>query len=113
MRERLAEVQQSHRELSDRFAELSRKHERQCYEKDRTEETLNMEQVIINHSPAILFRRIAGDDPRLVYVSNNIRQWGYTAEELLSGDITFKEIAHPEDLERIRDEMARLPRQEC
>jgi len=105
LQERLKDVEKSYHELQNRFAELSKKHEHECYEKDRTEETLNMAQVIINNSPAILFRRIAGTEPRLVYVSDNISQMGYTAEEFLSGDVTFRNIVHSEDLERVGDEI--------
>jgi len=54
LQERLKDVEKSYHELQNRFAELSKKHEHECYEKDRTEETLNMAQVIINNSPAIL-----------------------------------------------------------
>ena len=101
----LEDVETSYLELQNRFEELSRTHEKECYEKDRTQETLSIAQVIINHSPAILFRRIAGTEPRLVYVSENIRQMGYTAEEFLNGDVTFRDIVHPDDKERVGDEV--------
>ena len=48
--------------------------EKECQERSRTEEELRLAQVIIDNSPVILFRRVAGDKPRLVYVSDNIRQ---------------------------------------
>jgi sigma-B regulation protein RsbU (phosphoserine phosphatase) len=53
----------------------------------------------------ILFRRLAGEEPRLIYVSDNIRQMGYTAEEFLSGEIHFRDILHPDDFERMRLEI--------
>jgi len=64
-----------------------------------------MAEVIVDRSPVILFRRLAGDDPKLVYVSDNIRQLGYTAEELLSGRIHFRDFLHPGDMERVRAEI--------
>jgi sigma-B regulation protein RsbU (phosphoserine phosphatase) len=64
-----------------------------------------MAQVIVDKSPAILFRRLAGENPRLVYVSNNINRLGYTAEEFLSGKIHFKDIVHPEDFEQLGAEI--------
>ena len=64
-----------------------------------------MAKVIIENSPAILFRRSAGEDRRLVYVSDNVRQLGYTAEEFLSAKIHFRDIVHPEDLERVGREI--------
>jgi sigma-B regulation protein RsbU (phosphoserine phosphatase) len=79
--------------------------EKECRERSRTEEELRLAQVIIDNSPVVLFRRMAGDKPRLVYVSNNIRQIGYTAEEFLEEKIHFKDIVHPDDFERIGKEI--------
>jgi sigma-B regulation protein RsbU (phosphoserine phosphatase) len=61
--------------------------------------------VIIDNSPVVLFRRVAGDKPRLVYVSDNIRQMGYTAEEFLEEKIYFRDIVHPDDFERVGEEI--------
>jgi sigma-B regulation protein RsbU (phosphoserine phosphatase) len=79
--------------------------EKECRERSRTEEELRLAQVIIDNSPVVLFRRMAGDKPRLVYVSNNIRQMGYTAEEFLEEKIHFKDVVHPDDSERIGKEI--------
>lgn len=68
-------------------------------------EALEMAQVIIDHSPVILFRRKAGDDPTLFYVSDNISRFGYAAEELLSGELMFREIVYEEDQDRIKEEI--------
>jgi sigma-B regulation protein RsbU (phosphoserine phosphatase) len=105
LQERLKTVERSYHELQNRYEALSRTYEQNCFEKDHTEETLSLAQVIINSSPAILFRRIAGDDPRLVYVSDNIRQMGYTAQEFLSKKVSFRDIVHPEDVERVGKEI--------
>jgi sigma-B regulation protein RsbU (phosphoserine phosphatase) len=65
-------------------------------------EEMHMAQVILSHSPAFLFRRLVGEDPpRLVYASPNIAKIGYTPEELKSGRVHFKDIIHPDDLERV------------
>ncbi|MGD9279715.1 MAG: SpoIIE family protein phosphatase [Desulfobacterales bacterium] len=79
--------------------------EKECRERCRTEEELQLAQVIIDNSPVVLFRRLAGDNPRLVYVSDNIRQIGYTAREFLEEKIHFKDIVHPDDFERIGKEI--------
>jgi sigma-B regulation protein RsbU (phosphoserine phosphatase) len=68
-------------------------------------EALEMAKIIIDNSPVVLFRRIAGDDPKLTYVSANIQNYGYSAEELLSGDVMFKSMVHPDDTDRLRDEI--------
>ncbi|MEJ2727886.1 MAG: SpoIIE family protein phosphatase [Deltaproteobacteria bacterium] len=79
--------------------------EKECQERCRTEEELQLARVIIDNSPVVLFRREAGDNPRLVYVSDNIRQMGYTAREFLEEKVHFKDIVHPDDFERIGKEI--------
>jgi sigma-B regulation protein RsbU (phosphoserine phosphatase) len=65
-----------------------------------------MAEVIVDQSPAILFRRLAGGEkPKLVYVSDNIRQLGYTTEDFMSGEVHFRDIVHPDDLERLGQEI--------
>ena len=66
---------------------------------------LEMARIIIDNSPIILFRLKTEDPPRLTYISKNIQNFGYTAEEFLNGDITFKDIIHPDDIIRMRDEI--------
>ena len=105
LQNRLEEIEKSYRDLQTRFEERTRELERECFDRDQTREALRMAEVIIDNSPAILFRRVAGEDPRLVYVSDNIRQMGYTAEEFLSGRALFKDIVHPDDTERVGAEI--------
>ena len=105
LQNRLEEIEKSYRDLQTRFEERTRELERECFDRDQTREALRMAEVIIDNSPAILFRRVAGEDPRLVYVSDNIRQMGYTAEEFLSGQATCKNIEHPDDTERVGAEI--------
>jgi sigma-B regulation protein RsbU (phosphoserine phosphatase) len=52
--------------LKKQFEERATSFERECRERGRTEEKLRLAQVIIDKSPVILFRRVAGDKPRLV-----------------------------------------------
>ena len=68
-------------------------------------EALKLQQVIIENSPAFLFRRKAGEDPRLVYVSPNISRLGYDADDFLNGKLKFKDIVHPEDDDRLGEEI--------
>ncbi|MBW2335734.1 MAG: SpoIIE family protein phosphatase [Deltaproteobacteria bacterium] len=101
----LADVEKSYKQLQARFEERARALERECLDRDQTEEALRMAEVIIDKSPAILFRREANDKSTLVYVSDNIRQMGYTAEEFLSGRIHFRDIVHPDDMEPLGEEI--------
>jgi sigma-B regulation protein RsbU (phosphoserine phosphatase) len=75
-------------------------------------EALQIARVIIDNSPAILFRRLAGEDPRLVFVSANIRRFGYTAEEFVSDAVRFRDIVHPEDMDRVGKEIQAYAEQE-
>ena len=102
----LADVEKSYGDLQARFEERTRALERECLDRDQTEEALRMAEVIIDNSPAILFRRLAGDEPRLVYVSDNIRQMGYTAEEFMSAKIHFRDIVHPDDMDKVSEEIS-------
>ena len=105
LRNHLADVEKSYKDLQASFEERTRALERECIDRDQTEEALRMAEVIIDNSPAILFRRIAGDAPRLVYVSDNIRQMGYTAEEFMSEKISFRDIVYPDDMDKVREEI--------
>ncbi len=91
--------------LKKQFEASASSFEKECRERGRTEEELRLAQVIIDNSPVVLFRRVAGDKPRLVYVSDNIRQMGYTAEEFLEDKIHFKDVVHPDDFERVGEEI--------
>lgn len=71
----------------------------------RHEERLQLAKVIIDKSPVILFRRRAGDDPRLEFVSENINQFGYKASDFLEGTIAFKDIVHPDDQDFLREQI--------
>jgi sigma-B regulation protein RsbU (phosphoserine phosphatase) len=115
MAELLTEIDSLKKEytvLQKHFEELNKKYGEECFERDQTEVDLSMAQVIIDviidESPAILFRRKANEERELVYVSNNISQLGYTAEEFLSGEMHFREIVHPDEMETLGAEIQEL-----
>jgi len=63
---------------------------------------------IIDKSPVILFRRLAAEklkQRKMVYVSENISRFGYTADDFLSNRIMFRDIVHPDDTERTKKEI--------
>ncbi|MGE5433001.1 MAG: PAS domain S-box protein [Syntrophomonadaceae bacterium] len=62
-------------------------------------------EIIINKGPAIVFLWKAGEDWPVEFVSDNINQFGYNANELISGKIKFSQIIHPDDLPRITTEI--------
>ena len=64
--------------------------------------------MIIDRSPTILFRRLAADDlkqRKMVYVSENISRFGYTADDFMTNRIMFRDIVHPDDTERTKKEI--------
>ena len=71
----------------------------------QAEEDLQQFNRVIDCSPAVLFRWKAIDGWPVEFVSENVNQFGYTAEELLSGNVTFNSIVHPDDLERVTHEL--------
>ena len=105
LKKRLAELEASYADLHKSYEARTRAFNRKCCERDNAAEALRMAEMIVDRSPAILFRRKADERSTLVYVSNNIQQMGYTAEEFLSGRIHFRDIVHPDDKERMRLEI--------
>jgi len=74
----------------------------------QTVDELGLAKLIVNQSPVVLFRRKAGKtgtNPQLEYVSENLSRFGYEAREFLDGSMKFPDIVHPEDIERLREEI--------
>ena len=60
---------------------------------------------IVNLSPATAWLwRNAANWP-IEFVSGNVRRMGYDPEDFLSGRLAFSEIVHPEDLDRVEQEV--------
>lgn len=75
-------------------------------EPDELREQLRMAMKIVEKSPVILFRRAPLPEPRLLYVSENVSRFGYTADELMSGRVDWGDLVHPDDLDRLREEIS-------
>ena len=74
-------------------------------ERKQIEARLEQNRLIIENSPAVLFRWQNAENWPVELVSDNIRQFGYEAEELLSGAVRYAELIHPDDLERVAREV--------
>jgi PAS domain S-box-containing protein len=105
LRSRLEKLENLYGELEEKFEKQSREYAQERSERDRTEEMLRMANVIIDKSPVILFRRLLGDQPSLLYFSRNIARFGYTTDGLLYGTMDYKDIVHPDDLARFEEEI--------
>jgi PAS domain S-box-containing protein len=62
-------------------------------------------RAIIESSPNVLFKWKPEANWPVEYVSENVSQFGYTAEDFLDGNILYAEIIHPEDLPRVGGEI--------
>lgn len=79
-------------------------------EKTHEEKLLELE-TIVNQSPAVAFRWNADDRWSVQFVSDNIWQFGFRPEEFLSNGLCFADIIHPDDLPRVREDLARYTRE--
>jgi len=73
-------------------------------EKETSDERL---RTILDASPVVLFVWEAREGWPVQFVSNNIELFGYTTEQMYSGEFTFADLIHPDDLERVTGEVAR------
>ncbi|HAH05985.1 MAG TPA: hypothetical protein DCM05_05550 [Elusimicrobia bacterium] len=80
-------------------------------ESKQREQALTEMGAIINRSPAVAFLWRAADGWPVEFVSENIRDYGYEPQDLLSGKIPFASMIHPEDLARVGDEVARYSKE--
>lgn len=71
------------------------------------DDALRLAESIVEMSPAVLFRRTVDDPPRLVYISRNVSQWGYTPEQFLGEKLSYADVVHPDDMEELRSEIGR------
>jgi len=62
-------------------------------------------QQYMRASPSIFFYWRAETDWPVEHVSENVSQLGYSAEEFISGRKKFSEIVHPQDLDRVIQEV--------
>ena len=105
LRAELKAAQNAFENLKKRFDDHTKKFVTECKERSDIEKALQMSKLIVDRSPVILFRRPAGEDTDLEYISENLLQFGYSPEEFLSGDLSYKEIVHPDDHERVKKEI--------
>jgi sigma-B regulation protein RsbU (phosphoserine phosphatase) len=105
LNQNLKDLRADYHALEARCDEQTRTLRQECTLRDQTEEALRLAEVIIAQSPVVLFRRLAGKKPTLVYVSSNISQFGYSAGDFLKGKIRFSEIVHPDDRNRLIEEI--------
>lgn len=95
--------------------QINRELQREIAERKRAEEQLRVTlarlkemESIIEISPAVAFVRRAEDNWPIEFVSDNVLQFDYESEDLLSGRTTYGDIIHPEDRDMVFTEVARI-----
>ena len=94
--------------LTDMFSKLSYANIKLAHslaERDRLTTILRKANLVVENSPAVLFRWKADDEWLVDLVSENIKQFGYAPDDFLAGSLTYSSIIHPDDLERVTREV--------
>ncbi len=60
---------------------------------------------IFEGGPVVVFKWRAAEGWPVEYVSGNVGQFGYAADDFLAGGLLYANIVHPEDLERVSREV--------
>jgi PAS domain S-box-containing protein len=78
---------------------------RSYLDRHRAAEQLRRHKIVVENSNTVLFRwRMAPGWP-VDLVSDNVNQFGYTADDLLDGTVSFESIVHPDDRKQIEQEV--------
>jgi PAS domain S-box-containing protein len=80
---------------------------RDLTEKYESEKLSKRVKLIVENSPAVLFRVNPNKAYKILYISENINQYGFNAEELMASKVSFLDMLHPEDTDAIKSEVAK------
>ena len=78
---------------------------------EEPERVLEELEKIVNRSPAVAFLWRAAEGWPVEFVSENVRQFGYTPADFTSGRVPYARIIHPGDLEQVTAEVSRYSRE--
>jgi PAS domain S-box-containing protein len=70
-------------------------------EKYKAEQVAKSAQLIVENSPAVLFRVDPNENFKIHYISENIRRFGYEAAFLIQNQVSFLDLLHPSDAEMV------------
>ncbi len=95
------------RQYSEEISKTSHRLSEEINERKRAEETLSEANKIINRSPAVAFLWKNEAGWPVEFVSENVKKLiGYSSAEFVERKISYKELIHSEDLERVAGEIA-------
>ncbi len=84
--------------------DISRRHEAQMELRASLERREELER-IIDRSPSVAVLWSAQEGWAVQFVSESISQFGYRAQDLVSGRIRYLDLIHPDDAARVMDEV--------
>ena len=98
------------------YEELEQKIEkldREVLKRKQAEEALSEAHGIISNSPAIAFLWKNEEGWPVEFVTDNVKAiLGYTTEEFISGKVVYKNIIHPDDLDRVDEKAQNYSKEE-
>jgi len=74
-------------------------------ERKRAEEALLREKRLFERGPVVAFRWRAEEGWPVEFVSENVGQFGYQADDLTSGRVRYSDLVHPDDASRVAEEV--------
>ena len=69
----------------------------------RQEAIARKAQMIVENSPAVLFTVDPNENFRILYITENIRQFGYNSSKLVNSKTSILDLIHPDDVIRLLD----------
>ncbi|MDG1279207.1 MAG: PAS domain S-box protein [Algoriphagus sp.] len=82
---------------------------RNLTEKYESEKLSKRVQLIVENSPAVIFRVNPERAYEILYISENINQFGFNAIDLIKSKVSFLDLLHPEDSARINQFISENP----
>lgn len=76
---------------------------RDLTEKYKSQMLSKQVKLIVENSPAVLFRIDPSQNYKIKFISENIKQFGFSANDLIEDEVSFFDLLHPEDVERIKN----------
>ena len=108
----LLTVRKYQKELITKLQDANRKQAEELGRRTRAEAKVKLREQIINASSAVAFLWKNEENWPVEYVSENVSElFGYSVDEFISRLRPYSTIIHPDDLERVSDEVAYYSRE--
>jgi PAS domain S-box-containing protein len=104
-----SQMEQRIEERTDELVRANERLEQEIRERERTDKALREASDIISKSPAVAFLWKHEPHWPVQFVTDNVESlFGYSAREFTSGSITYEQVIHGDDLERVSAEVLRF-----